>query len=746
MSELGFRQACAWLGGALMVLSTLVAQPTLAAEEAAGDKAVIVVIPEGLDPAERQQIIDEVLKGESATGGDAAQSETDTIKKFTEDLHRVSEAVEADITHLDRVPGLFATILARLTETGEPSDGLTTAVIGFLIIFGGGFLGECLLRFMFWRAPKATVEAVGESFTARMASSCGWLIREIVCLAVFLGLSAAIFYLFFDTTEPQRQAAATYWRAFMTIRVIMILTRFAVSPFKGAQRLIPLSDGDAKAVYWRLLILVTFIALAFYTQHLATDFAVGPRAVRAYGISAGVLTVLLEVLFVWQLRRPIGQLIIADIPAQTTPSPIRRTIAAQWHVYASVYFVAVFLIALFRAIIDGEVVAPQALATMGLVIVLPLAIRAIQLLLAERFQSVRARGGAASSIRANVGQALLKIVPIAMVLGALVLIGALWGVDLFNLTRTTAGAALLDAAIDICAILLIAYFLWELVKVTIDQRLKAEEPDLPEGESEGEGGSAGASRLSTLLPLIRTTFLITLVVIVFFVILSELGFNIGPLIAGAGVIGLAVGFGAQTLVTDVISGLFFLVDDAFRRGEYIDVGQAKGTVEKISIRSLQLRHQNGPVHTVPFSKIDTLTNYSRDWAIIKFEVRVPFETDINKVRKIVKNIGIEMTEDPELGPMMLAPLKSQGVNRMDDSALIIRCKFTAVPGKQFLVRREAFTRIQAAFAEQGVKFAPRRVVVDAHTPDAAAKAAAAVAEQEEAAAGAGAKPAAGPDG
>ena len=453
---------------------------------------------------------------------------------------------------------------------------------------------------------------------------------------------------------------------------------------------------------------------------------------------------LLEVLIVWQLRRPIAQLIISDAPAQTTPSPLRRAIAAQWHVYATVYFVAVFLFAMFRSIIDQERVAPQALATMALIVVVPLAIRAIQRLLAEYFERVRERrGGAPSSIRANLGQALLKIVPIALVLAALLLLGAMWGVNIFTLTESTAGAAVLDAVIDICAILLIAYFLWEVVKVTIDQRIKDEEPELAEGETESEAGGKGASRLSTLLPLVRTTFLITMVIIVFFVILGELGFNIGPLIAGAGVVGLAVGFGAQTLVTDIISGIFFLIDDAFRRGEYIDVGRAKGTVEKISIRSLQLRHQNGPVHTVPFGKIDTLTNYSRDWAIIKFELRVPFETDINKVRKIVKKIGVGMMEDEELSKLMLAPLKSQGVNRMDDSALIIRCKFTAIPGKQFLVRREAFTRIQQAFAEQGIKFAPRRVVVDAQTPELAIAAAAAIAEQE---AKGAAKPGAGPEG
>jgi len=185
-------------------------------------------------------------------------------------------------------------------------------------------------------------------------------------------------------------------------------------------------------------------------------------------------------------------------------------------------------------------------------------------------------------------------------------------------------------------------------------------------------------------------------------------------------------------VRDIVSGFFYLLDDAFRIGEYVVIDQIRGTVEKISIRSFQLRHHNGPVHTIPYGEIRTLTNWSRDWAIMKFELRVSFETDIDMVRKIVKQIGLDMAADPAFAPLILAPLKSQGVNRMDDSALIIRCKFTAVPGQQYLIRREAFTRIQRVFEEKGIHFAPRRVLVEATTnPDDAVKAAAGVLDQEE---------------
>jgi small-conductance mechanosensitive channel len=194
-------------------------------------------------------------------------------------------------------------------------------------------------------------------------------------------------------------------------------------------------------------------------------------------------------------------------------------------------------------------------------------------------------------------------------------------------------------------------------------------------------------------------------------VLAALGVNIGPLLTGAGVVGLAIGFGAQTLVRDILSGAFYLMDDAFRMGEYIDVGDAKGTVEKIGIRSLQLRHHRGAVNVVPYGAIQRMTNQSRDWVVEKLEFRVTYDTDITKVKKIIKRIGQELAADPELGPHILQPLKSQGVLAMEDSAMLIRAKFIAKPGEQFVIRREAYQRIKQAFDAAGIQFAHREVTV-----------------------------------
>ena len=250
----------------------------------------------------------------------------------------------------------------------------------------------------------------------------------------------------------------------------------------------------------------------------------------------------------------------------------------------------------------------------------------------------------------------------------------------------------------------------------------------PRGVSDpGEIGGTGASRIRTLLPLARGTIFAVVCVMAAMTSLAALGVNIGPLLAGAGVVGLAVGFGAQTLVRDIISGAFYLMDDAFRLGEYIDVGDAKGTVEKIGIRSMQLRHHRGPVNIVPYGAIRRMTNQSRDWVVEKLEFRLTYDTDIAKVKKIIKRIGQELAAHPEMGPHILQPLKSQGVLAMEDSAMLVKAKFTAKPGEQFVILREAYQRIKQAFDEAGIHFAHRQVTVfvPPGTPPAAAAAMAA---------------------
>ncbi|SLN38927.1 Moderate conductance mechanosensitive channel YbiO precursor [Falsiruegeria litorea R37] len=288
-----------------------------------------------------------------------------------------------------------------------------------------------------------------------------------------------------------------------------------------------------------------------------------------------------------------------------------------------------------------------------------------------------------------------------------------WEIDLRNVAAAGVGHDVAGALVEFLMIVAIGYIVNEVVSLWINRRLAAEmtaseqSPD----EEAGEGGGAGGSRLATVLPLLRVSAQVAISVIFGLLAIGALGVDITPLLAGAGILGLAIGFGAQKLVADIVGGIFFLIDDAFRVGEYVDVGGTMGTVEKISIRSMQLRHHRGAVHTIPYGEIQKLTNFSRDWVIMKLKFTVPFDTDPNKVKKIFKKIGAEMMADEVHKDGFLQPFKSQGVFDFDDVGMIIRGKFMAKPGKQFTLRKEIFNRVKASFNEAGIDFARREVRV-----------------------------------
>jgi small-conductance mechanosensitive channel len=268
--------------------------------------------------------------------------------------------------------------------------------------------------------------------------------------------------------------------------------------------------------------------------------------------------------------------------------------------------------------------------------------------------------------------------------------------------------------------LLVAYIAWELARLAIDRHLQdvGGGPKLPGTDDDDE--TAPGSRLQTMLPMLRVAFGVVIAVLATLIVLSRLGVDTAPLIAGAGVFGLAVSFGSQSLVRDIISGLFYMWDDAFRVGEYIDTGRLKGTVEALGIRSVKLRHHNGPLHTIPYGQLGAVTNQSRDFATIKFNLRLEPGTDIEVVRKAAKQIGLAMQEDPEIAAEVMLPLKMQGIADVADTAVVLRFKFTARPVKPSWVQREYLKRMYRVFAEKGIAFASGALTLQSAPPRTAA--------------------------
>jgi moderate conductance mechanosensitive channel len=260
--------------------------------------------------------------------------------------------------------------------------------------------------------------------------------------------------------------------------------------------------------------------------------------------------------------------------------------------------------------------------------------------------------------------------------------------------------------------------LWMIAAALIDQKLAAvQAPGTP-------GDDHRAARLRTLLPIVRGTVLVVLIVMTALMVISAMGIEVGPLVAGAGVVGVAVGFGAQTLVRDLFSKFFYLLDDAFRVGEYIQSGTYKGTVEHLGVRSIRLRHHRGPVYTIPYGQLGAVQNMARDWVIDKLTIGITYDSDLEKAKKLIKQIGKDLAKNEEFAPHILEPLKMQGVEAFGDFAIQIRMKMMTKPGQQFSIRRRAYALIKQAFDANGIKFAyPTVQVAGAAPADASAVAA-----------------------
>jgi small-conductance mechanosensitive channel len=280
---------------------------------------------------------------------------------------------------------------------------------------------------------------------------------------------------------------------------------------------------------------------------------------------------------------------------------------------------------------------------------------------------------------------------------------SVWNIPLLEIFQSpTLTGNLLAHGLNLAVVILAADLLWVWSRTIIDAKLAALPP---RGTADAPDSSA---RLATLLPLLRKAILVLLLGLAGLTALSALGVDIAPLLAGAGVAGIALGLGAQTLVRDVVSGVFYLLADSFRVGEYVEFGEVRGIVEGISLRFLRIRHPHGAVYTLPFGEIKWLVNHSRDWAVVELEFRVPFETDLAQVAKIVGEIGAEFMAHPKFGVDMIEPLESRGVVRMEELDMVVSVSCVTKPNDgRFNIRRAALHSIRDAFDAHGIRFTHR---------------------------------------
>jgi len=698
------------------------------------DQAKINEIVAGLSDDQVRRLLLQELERSAATT--AAKQEVKKsvglmaiVQKFEEDFTLFHQRLKDMQSGAVAVPDFLPKAYADVRGKGGISN-ILLMFAGILVVLAAGLGAEWLFGRYTADMRKRLTSSPPAHWTVKMKRLGLCAMIEFISICVFTVATLAVFFLFLNRGPVARLVLMIYLVVVLTVRGILLLSRFLLSPQAGTLRYLPMGDAAALRTHRWIMIVAVVMGTGFLVRGLLELQGVREETIVFIRAVNGAIMLSMVLYLIFHNRDAVARIICQGSPDRAAGINLFRSqLASFWHLVAIPYILLIWCLWVFYLLVErADLVIPIAASLSSL----PLFIISDwlgQKFLTAIFGLVDKRESApqqcdageptddqktaavsnqkAGAVVADVG----RFVPILRRCLSLCIAGTLffWLLHLWGF-EVRVGEEITGGAIKILLIVALAYVAWRLIEDAINRRLIEVQGGLQIDEDSDAGGQGG-SRVGTLLQIFRKFLLVVLLVTVALIVLSAMGIDIKPLLAGAGILGLAIGLGTQNLIKDIVSGLFFLMEDAFRIGDYVESGKAKGTVEAITLRSLKLRHNRGMLHNVPFSQLGSVTNFSRDYNITKLDIRVPFGTDIDKVRKIVKKINKEIDQDEELAPNLLGDIKSMGVNAFDDSALIVRVKFKTLPGMGSLVQRRFFKRLKEMFDESGLEFATRHVMV-----------------------------------
>lgn len=486
-----------------------------------------------------------------------------------------------------------------------------------------------------------------------------------------------------------------YLNAFLLVELAKVALRMVLSPSTSSLRPLPLGDHAARYLAGRLGLIFAVIG---YGQLLVVpiinsnvSFAAG-RAVStliAFAVLAFAIWLVLRnrrAVTDWMLGRADQSAEAdAEVLPDTAGAPPRRRrgplhyLARHWHWPALAYLTAMFLVVLLRPgdavfrsfIASGQVLVVGLLgfAVSGFIsramvrgIVLPVGVSARVPLLQTRLNTF-------------VPRALFVLRLVIFLLVLLLALNAIGLIDLRLWLASRIGLSLTTMFFSVVFVLLVAFAVWLALTSWVDYRLNP------------EFGQVATAREQTLLTLLRNAATIALIIVTAMFVLSEIGLDIAPLLASAGVLGLAIGFGAQKMVQDIITGIFIQFENAMNVGDVVTVGGTTGTVERLTIRSVSLRDVQGVYHIIPFSSVDMVSNYVKDYGYFLCDMGVAYRENVDEVKQAMLDAFTELKGDPAVAEGILDDLEWFGVQAFGDSAVVLRARIKCVPGKQWATGR-----------------------------------------------------------
>jgi moderate conductance mechanosensitive channel len=635
-------------------------------------------------------------------------------------LQSISESMVTAVQAATDLPALF-TWLGGMARDPVTQTRVIDAAWKLALLFGAGLVAEILAR-RGLRRWSDRLDAMAPPADARWT----WVRRVPLVLARFLldlvpvAAFAIISYGMIGFVRPlptTELVLLTANNAYMALRAVMAMSRVLFSPNSTHLRLVPSTDETAAYVTIWVRRIVVVALLGYAVAECGLLFGMPWAAYDAVLRLALLIVSLLLIIVILQNREAMANALRAPELAEGEKPDrmrlllrgLRDRLADIWHLLAILWLMALWGVWALE-IRDGFERLIRVSATTILILGLAkLADEVIRRTIARGFAigPDMARRYPGLEARANRYLPVLKGLVTAIV-GVLALLFLLesWGIESFAwFRRGQLGARLLSSLVSVGLTVITAITVWELSNAAIERYLTKLSRDAK---------AARSARVRTLLPMLRTVLSATILIFIALNVLTEIGVNVAPLIAGAGVVGLAIGFGSQTLVRDVITGIFLLFEDAVAVGDVVQVGGLSGVVEQLSIRSIRLRAQDGSVHIIPFSAVTTVTNMTRDFSFAVLDVSVAYGEDTDRVVAVMKEVAAEIRADPKFAPIIRDEMEVLGVERLADSGVLIRARIKGEPTARWAVGREFNRRIKQRFDKLGIEipYPHQKLVID----------------------------------
>jgi small conductance mechanosensitive channel len=577
-------------------------------------------------------------------------------------------------------------------QLNEPhlQDRWRAAGEDLLLMVGLAFAGAFVLELLLAPARRHFRNRNPADLVRRVTAIGGLLVLELLPVILFVVVSTTLLNVY-ETQRLPRFVVENVIYAITLSRLVIVVGQILLAPRAPNLRLIPLTQAQANYLY-RWLGFFNFIAVyGYFCVDLARSLRVPPPAVNAFGSLLALVLVIMTIIVIAQKRSYVAVLLRGDLSvAQRDLTPtqsLRLWFARSWHILAIGYLVIGYMVTALGVTGGAAILMHGTVLTFLVFVATGLAIYATGRIGAGRGED---------QVKPQLHHAILRfflrcLIWILTVAG----LAAAWGANIPAFLATPIGQRISGSLFSIGVTVVVLALIYGFVSTSIERHLSRKDKD-------GRPIQASA-RVRTLLPMVRNAIFIIFAVVAGIVILSEAGVNIGPLLAGAGVIGVAVGFGSQTLVKDFLTGLFIVIENAIAIGDVVKIGSHSGTVESMTIRTIRLRDADGAVHVVPFSEANQIVNMTKDFAYALITVGVAYNSDLRKVMDVIKAVGEEIRQDPKFRVSILDPIEVLGIDSFAASAIMLQARIRTRPGRQWDVKRALLLRLKERFDQEKIE-------------------------------------------